>query len=307
MSNANSCQTSPALQPYIGRFAPSPSGPLHFGSLITALGSFLQARHKGGKWLLRIDDIDPPREMPGAKQVIINSLKKHGLEWDGPVIFQSERQDRYDKVLEQLEDRGLSYFCQCTRKQIKEAGGIYPGTCRLAGHSTQGSSIRFLNEGGTRYLKDSHLGMVEIDQQMVNEDFVIRRKDGLIGYHLASVIDDIDFAVSEVIRGADLLDPSGSQLSLFRALNAPLPDFIHLPVAATKSGFKLSKQNHATAIDGAEPIHNIVQGLKFLGQPTVPKDHQGNLGKLIDWAVSNWSLEKVPKSREILIMEEQNQ
>ena len=288
-------------QGYVGRFAPSPSGPLHFGSLITALGSYLRARQNNGKWLLRIDDIDPPREMPGAKEIIVESLQYHGLHWDGEVIYQSQRAQRYHEVLDTLTARGQSYRCQCTRKQIKLSGGHYQGTCRALDLNGEDLSVRFRNDCKLCHITDGLLGEIAIDPIVAQEDFVIWRKDGLVAYNLASVVDDIDFAVSEVVRGADLLAPSACQNALFTALSAYNPDYIHLPVAATREGFKLSKQNHASAIDNKQAVKNLQQALLFLGVPEIPEGPLKSVSSLLSWAIENWRLDLVEKTQEIIV------
>ena len=292
---------------YVGRFAPSPSGPLHFGSLVTALGSFLRARQHNGIWRLRIDDIDPPREMDGAKQHILNTLQAHGLQWDGEVIYQSERIDHYRQALGRLMSAGKSYCCQCTRKQIKAAGGIYPGTCRHLSLQGQGLSVRFANAGRNQAIEDKLLGPVTVDNGLASEDFIIWRKDGLVAYHLASVVDDMDFNVSEVVRGADLLEPSVCQNNLFLAFEVEAPDYIHLPVAATKSGFKLSKQNHACALDNNQAINNLCRAIRYLGVADIPAEKTRKIDTLITWTVENWDLSLVPQNREIIIRDAQNQ
>ena len=286
---------------YIGRFAPSPSGPLHFGSLITALASYLQARSQNGKWLLRIDDIDPPREMPGASGLIMNTLTAHGMEWDDSVILQSIRQQRYEEALAQLSESGDSYYCRCTRKDIKAAGGVYPETCRTLSLNGEGCALRFANDAKTNSIEDKHLGHLAVDPLYANEDFIIRRKDGLIAYHLASVVDDIDYGITEIVRGADLLEPSACQISLFNTFNAPVPDFVHIPVVASSAGQKLSKQNHAKAINNDKALDNLILALRLLGQPTDSLKNPTSVSKLLDQAINNWSLANVPKQREIVI------
>ena len=296
--------SSSATRPYIGRFAPSPSGPLHFGSLVTALGSYLRSRQNRGKWLVRIDDIDPPREIAGCKEMILESLKSHGLEWDGEVIYQSERHQRYLAVLADIGARGQSYYCQCTRKQIKQTGGHYQGTCRDLGLAGEDLSVRFRNDSNVCEIDDGLLGKVAIDPVVAKEDFVIWRKDSLVAYNLASVVDDIDFGITEVVRGADLLAPSLCQNALFASLAAKSPEYIHLPVASSREGFKLSKQNHAAAIDNQRAKYNLQRALAYLGAREIPPHALTSIDSVLNWAVDHWHLGLVAKTQEIVIADD---
>ncbi|MCV2885652.1 tRNA glutamyl-Q(34) synthetase GluQRS [Aestuariibacter sp. AA17] len=285
---------------YIGRFAPSPSGPLHFGSLVTAVASYLQAKQNSGRWLVRIDDIDPPREAKGAKQEILDCLELHGLAWD-ECIYQSSRSDRYDSVLQQLLDANLAYFCSCTRSAIKARGGFYDGHCRDKHNLDAQCAIRFKNDVQTDSLHDQLLGDIAISEQAASEDFIIKRKDGLYAYHLASVIDDIDFGITEIVRGADLLAPSVCQQSLMQALGHPYPKFIHVPVAATKPGFKLSKQNHAKGISNTSLSQNLFDVLRYLNQPIADEMTKAAPNEILRWATTHWDVNHIPKRQEIIV------
>lgn len=289
------------ISPYIGRFAPSPSGPLHFGSLIAAVGSYLQARSQAGKWLLRIEDIDPPREIPGAADAIRTCLEQHALLWDGEIRYQSQQGAKYQQVLAQLAQQQRSYYCQCSRKQVKAAGGIYPATCRNKHLNAQGCAIRFVNLDPVNSFTDKLLGRVNLDARFASEDFIIRRRDGLYAYHLAVVVDDIDQGVNEIVRGADLLAPTACQLALYKALGATAPNYVHLPVAASRPGFKLSKQNHAKGLDLTRPSANLCAVLHFLGM-TPPEDlAQLPPAQVLHWARQHWHLSNVPAQREIVL------
>lgn len=295
------CSTLPS---YRGRFAPSPSGSLHFGSLIAALGSYLQAKSQQGYWHVRIEDIDPPREVSGASADILQTLEAYGLHWDGDVIYQSQRSELYEQVLSELNKQQLSYACQCTRKIIKQSGGTYLGTCRHKQLPLHDHALRInLSKlsAPVTYFYDQLQGQQYFNQQQAQEDFIIKRKDGLYAYNLAVVIDDIEQGISEIVRGADLLDTTGKQLSLYRLLDAPEARYIHLPIAVMAPGKKLSKQNHALAINKKQPIPTLLKALAFLGH-RVPADVEiSSCEKVLAWAIDNWSLQKVTKQHEIQI------
>jgi len=286
---------------YRGRFAPSPSGPLHFGSLVTAVGSYLQAKSQQGKWFLRIDDIDPPRQDPAAIGLIQTSLEAHGLYWDGSVHFQSQQSEIYDATITQLKAAGQGYYCQCTRKQIHAAGGIYQGTCRHANlqperegtpYSHGQYSLRFLNPIHTEVsFVDKLMGKVSFPTEVSGEDFIIKRKDGLFAYHLASVVDDINMQITEVVRGADLLFPSACQLALFAALGKPAPALLHLPIAVFSEGHKLSKQGHAQSLDNTQASRNLYLAMAFLGLPVHATLMHDTAVNILDWGRQHWCVD----------------
>lgn len=292
---------------YRGRFAPSPSGFLHFGSLITALASFLDAKanvdSKGnqGKWLVRIEDIDPPREQTGASAAILKTLDAFGLHWDEQVLYQSQQSDRYHHILIELQQRNLSYYCQCTRAEIKDLGGIYQGQCRTLNNSQQHSATRLINHFGLYQFNDIFQGNVTCDKALAEEDFIIHRKDGLFAYQLAVVHDDIYQNITHVIRGCDLLEPTARQLTLFKTLNQKLPEYGHIPLATTKHGYKLSKQNNAPCIDDSKPQASLVAALSFLGQEPAHDLVHESVDTIITWAIKHWKRGKVPKQKEINI------
>ncbi len=297
---------------YRGRFAPSPSGFLHFGSLIAALASFLDAKAftniigESGKWLVRIEDIDPPREQKGASSEILKTLDAFGLHRDENVLYQSQQSDYYHELLTSLNQQELSYYCQCTRAQIKAMGGIYQRHCKNLAISKQHSATRFINQSGLYQFDDLFQGQVTCDQALANEDFIIHRKDGLFAYQLAVVADDIMQNISHVIRGCDLLEPTARQLTLYQALNNSFlpcntPQYGHVPLAISHQGYKLSKQNKAPAIDNANPQPALIAALTFLGQSPSAELVQANVEEIITWAIKHWQRKKVPNVPQISI------
>ncbi|MCL2912520.1 tRNA glutamyl-Q(34) synthetase GluQRS [Shewanella corallii] len=284
---------------YVGRFAPSPSGSLHFGSLVAALGSYLRARSQNGQWLLRVEDIDPPREVPGAADDILYTLERFGLEWDGNVLYQSQRLDAYEAYLQHLLADEQAYYCQCTRKQIKAMGGTYDGRCgRLIEPLKQGA-IRIRNQAAVARFDDQLMGEVTTDQAFAGEDFIIKRSDGLYAYQLAVVMDDAFQGITEVVRGADLLEATVRQISLYQQFGLQQPTWLHLPLASLEPGFKLSKQNHATPVDPKSPQKALQAALAFLGQQPVATESDVRL--MLAQAVSQFDLSNLPRQREILL------
>ncbi|MFQ6372616.1 tRNA glutamyl-Q(34) synthetase GluQRS [Shewanella sp. YIC-542] len=289
--------TSGSTPAYVGRFAPSPSGPLHFGSLIAALGSYLRAKANHGQWLLRIEDIDPPRAVEGAADDIRNTLENYGLYWDNRVLYQSQRFDAYQQCIDRLLQQGDAYFCQCSRREIQQnMHGIYNGHCRHLG-LTEGA-VRLHNTQKVAAFEDQLLGSIHVSQSFAGEDFIILRSDGLYAYQLAVVLDDAHQGVTEIVRGADLLEASCRQLSLYRQLQLPTPAFLHLPLACLRQGFKLSKQNHAQALDKKRPHLALQQALAFLGQAAVIDDTSE---RMLAQAVAQFDMARIPKQTERLI------
>ncbi|MRT56358.1 tRNA glutamyl-Q(34) synthetase GluQRS [Enterobacteriaceae bacterium RIT693] len=283
-----------SAQLYIGRFAPSPSGELHFGSLIAALGSYLQARAQQGRWLVRIEDIDPPREIPGAADTILKQLEHYGLHWDGDVLWQSHRHDAYRAALAWLQQQGLSYYCTCTRSRIQQIGGFYDGHCRTLGHGPQNAAMRLMQNNPVLSFHDGLRGQLNADVALAREDFIIHRRDGLFAYNLAVVVDDHFQGVTEIVRGADLIEPTVRQISLYQQFDWPVPDYIHLPLALNDQGAKLSKQNHAPALPQGDPRPLLVEALRFLNQQVADGWQDLTLEMLLEQAVANWSLNRVP-------------
>lgn len=281
---------------YIGRFAPSPSGSLHFGSLVAALGSFLRAKSQHGLWLVRMEDLDPPREVAGAADDILRTLEAYGLYWDKSVVYQSERHDAYQACIDDLLTRNLAYYCTCTRKMITAMGGTYDGRCQHITHN-QGA-IRLNNQAKIESFTDVLHGDITTDHAFASEDFIIKRSDGLFAYQLAVVLDDAYQGITEVVRGCDLLEASARQLSLYQMLSLPAPAWLHLPLACTKPNFKLSKQNHAKAINTQAPSQSLQDALLFLGQDKVDLDRPEIM---LQQAISQFDLQHIPKQTEIML------
>lgn len=289
------------LSGYRGRFAPSPSGSLHFGSLVAALASFLDAKSNQGIWLVRIEDIDPPREQAGASKKILQTLEAFGLHWDEEVLYQSRQSEYYNDTLQALRQQNLSYFCQCSRAQIKALGGIYQAHCLTLQQGAKDSATRLINHYGIHYFNDIFQGEVYCHKALAEEDFIIHRKDGLFAYQLAVVHDDIYQGISHVIRGCDLLEPTARQLTLFATLNKPAPQYGHIPLAVTEQGYKLSKQNKAPAIDNKQPQPALFSALEFLGQnPPTPLQH-ASVDEIMTWAIQHWQRKTVPNKQQINI------
>ncbi len=291
-------------KPYIGRFAPSPSGSLHFGSLVAAVGSYLQAKSQQGIWQVRIEDIDPPREIAGASEDILETLQAYGLQWDEKVIYQHQQSEYYEAVLKELSKRNLCYACCCTRKMIKQQGGYYQGQCRDKNNVMIGNALRInllsiINK--TTHFEDKLQGRVVLDSTQIDDDFIIKRKDGLYAYNLAVVVDDIQQGITEVVRGADLISTTGKQISLYQLLNADIPNYVHLPLAVTEPGVKLSKQNHAVAVNKQDPVPTLKRVLAFLGHPVPDNMALNTCSEILKWATEYWSLDNVPKQLEIQI------
>ncbi|MBL0143048.1 MAG: tRNA glutamyl-Q(34) synthetase GluQRS [Betaproteobacteria bacterium] len=285
---------------YVGRFAPSPTGPLHFGSLVAAVASWLDARAAGGRWHLRIEDVDAPRTVPGAEDAILRTLDALGLAWDGPVVRQRDRTARYEEALDILRDRGLTYRCRCSRREIADSGVhgidgvVYPGTCRHAAipAGTPGAD-RFVVGDDVVVFEDRVQGRFE--QRLCADigDFVVHRRDGLFAYQLAVVVDDADLGVTDVVRGADLLDSTPRQAALQRALGLPAPRYLHLPVA-TRGREKLSKQTLAPAIDPAFGADALLCALAFLGQEVCAS---GRPAAILEEAARRWDTARIPRGR----------
>lgn len=287
------------LSPYVGRFAPSPSGALHFGSLIAALGSYLRARSQQGKWLVRIEDLDPPREVSGAADDILRTLEAYGFEWDETPLYQSQRHEAYQAQIDALIHQQKAYFCQCSRKQIQARGGIYDGRCRARELPHQHGAVRIVNHAQVADFNDNLMGYIKVDSHFAAEDFIIKRSDGLFAYQLAVVLDDAYQGITEVVRGCDLIEASCRQLSLYHDFNLSAPQWLHLPLACVKQGVKLSKQNHAQPIDTQYPQASLNAALAFLGQ--APVDNHANLAHMLDQAVAQFQLSSIPRQAEMII------
>ncbi|KGE79258.1 tRNA glutamyl-Q(34) synthetase GluQRS [Halomonas salina] len=280
------------MSAYRGRFAPTPSGPLHFGSLVAALASFLDARHARGHWGLRIEDVDPPRCPPGVSDAILRQLEAFGLHWDGPVAWQSERDDAYAAALARLEAQGLAYPCSCSRKQWRDHA-IYPGWCRDGVcEPQQPQAWRLRSDLGLRPVRwqDRLFGPQAFDPAELG-DVVLKRKDGLWAYQLAVVVDDADQGINEVVRGADLLDNTPWQRQLQHALGLPEPRYLHLPLVMGDDGQKLSKQNLAPALPEAEPEARplLHRALTLLDQAPPAALAEAPVAEQLEHAIARWA------------------
>ncbi len=293
----------PTIQPrYRGRFAPSPTGPLHFGSLVAAVGSYVDARAHGGTWLVRMEDLDPPRVVAGAADDILRVLETFGLHWDESIVWQSTRHEAYAAALAQLSEAGHGFYCTCTRKEIADSSlgrdgtPIYPGTCRdglPAGRAARAIRVRVRDE--TIAFCDRLQG--EVAQNLARDvgDFVIRRADGCFAYQLAVVVDDAWQEISDVVRGADLWGSTGRQIHLQRLLGLSTPHYLHLPVATNAQGEKLSKQTLAAPVDARHPGAGLVLALRFLGQTVPDALRTAHPGTVLEWAILNWNPTHLPK------------
>ena len=280
---------------YRGRFAPSPTGPLHLGSLIAALASFLDARHHRGAWLVRMEDLDPPREEPGAADSILRSLERHGLHWDEEVLYQSTRAKAYTRALAQMRAAGRLFDCDCTRTTLEVAGGCQ-GDCRARQVQISGASaIRASVPPDCRIdFNDLLQGPQHVPLGTSLRDFIVRRKDGLYAYQLAVVVDDAAQGITHVLRGSDLLDSTARQIFLQQCLDMPTPIYGHLPVITDSEGRKFSKQNLAPQLDDTMALPNLRRALRFLRQPQPPAALT-QAEKLLEWATAHWALERVPR------------
>lgn len=285
---------------YRGRFAPTPSGPLHLGSLLTALASWLRARQAGGRWLLRIDDLDRARCPPGASAAILRQLEAHGLHWDETPRLQSAHGAEYATALERLQAQGRVYSCDCTRARLAAEsrsgpdGPVYGGRCRAAPAGSSSAALRWRIASGSVELQDPVQGRLWRDADREIGDFVLRRSDGVIGYQLACVVDEQAQGITEVVRGADLIGSSLRQTLLLRALGAPVPAYLHLPVLVEADGRKLSKQNGAKALDERNVGDNLRRCLRALGSAPPAELGRAPAPELLAWALREWRLAQVP-------------
>lgn len=286
---------------YVGRFAPSPTGPLHFGSLVAAVASYCDAKAAQGKWLVRIEDLDKPREVKGAAQSILDTLVAYGFQWDGEIVYQSQQTALYEHAFNQLKSKGLVYPCTCSRKEIADSsslqgieGAIYPGTCLKQALKPQApiawriKTQRFIGE-----FKDVIQG--KLSQDLSNEigDFVIKRADSLFAYQLAVVVDDALQGVTHVVRGADLLLSTPRQIYLKRLLDLPDTSYAHVPVIKNAAGEKLSKQTLAPALQTHDAKQQLLKALTFLNQSPPDTLGESSLDDIWRWAISNWQISRL--------------
>jgi glutamyl-Q tRNA(Asp) synthetase len=290
---------------HIGRFAPSPSGPLHSGSLLAAVASYVDAKAHKGQWLLRIEDVDRHRTVKGSRDRILKSLEHHGLHWDGTIELQTNNDDRYEAALEQLHQQQKVFFCQCSRTALKQTPGPYPGTCRTkktsryiaaTRHQPASHTLRFECSEDTIDFTDRILGKQSFELAQLG-DFILRRRDSLFAYQLAVVIDDAEQSVTSVVRGADLLSSTPWQIALQQALNLPAMNYAHLPlITHANNGQKLSKQTGALAINNSHAANNIYIALTQLGQQLPEQAQRLSVEQLLIWAIDHWQINRIPKT-----------
>lgn len=272
---------------YTGRFAPSPSGPLHMGSLLAALASYLDARARQGRWLVRIEDLDPPREQAGADRHILKTLENLGLCWDTPVVYQSQRHAAYAEALQQLHERGLLFYCRCSRRQLRDRGGGYPGTCRPFREPRSDSAIRLRTDRLYCGFRDLFQGQQCMDAAN-DGDFIVHRRDGHYAYQLAVVVDDAWQGITHIVRGIDLIDNTGRQLYLQQQLGLPTPVYGHIPVIVNAAGQKLSKQHGAAPLQPENAPRDLFTALCYLHQSPPPALADCSVEDMLDWAVQHW-------------------
>ena len=277
---------------YVGRFAPTPSGPLHFGSLLTATASFMESRANGGEWKLRIDDLDAPRVVPGAVDEILRTLETHGLDRDGEIYYQSTATEHHEAAIEALIGQTLCFDCTCTRKDL-QGHSAYPGTCRHQPARTHANAAIRIRVPPAEYgFTDGLAGRFAHRLSEDVGDFIIVRRDRIVGYQLAVVVDDDAMGVTDVVRGADLIDNTPRQLFLIERLGLRAPRYVHVPVITERGGNKLSKHTLATAVDNRFPAQNLRWVLDLLGQDP---PMLATVRDLLDWGVANWRLSAVPR------------
>ena len=285
----STARTDSNIPQYRGRFAPSPTGPLHAGSLVAALASFLDARHKGGSWALRIDDLDPPRHVDGSIELIIATLQAHGLEWDGPVTYQSLESDRYERALSQLDQSGWLFRCRCTRATLSTQGtcGQDCASRELTADDPHSLRVRFDTEHLHEF-DDRFLGPQLLDGAAIPNDFIVKRRDGLYAYQLAAAVGDAQPQFNSIVRGADLLDSTHRQRWLQRELGLEPPHYAHVPVVTDVRGNKLSKQTGAAALEIAFAEQNLRSALSHLNQAPPPESAR-SVADILEHAIERWS------------------
>lgn len=287
----------------IGRFAPTPSGPLHFGSLVTAVASYCHAKSQQGQWLLRIEDVDTPRNVKGAADEILFAMEAFGFEWDGEIEYQSDQFEHYQAIIEHLLEDDHCYACECSRRTIREAhahnsplGLIYPGICRYKNLEINNHSIRINTTGKGKFsYLDQVYGKVEFDVEKQLGDFVLKRADSIYAYHLAVVVDDQRQHINQIVRGADLLEATCLHLFLQQLLGYRNPDYLHVPLVKNAQGVKLSKQTGAEAIDCSDKSSLLIKALVTLGQPVDKEMLHISTAEILDSAVSNWNHQCIPR------------
>lgn len=278
---------------YVGRFAPTTSGPLHLGSLLAAVASYLDARSHNGQWLLRLDDIDEPRTTAHAEQIALTTLERHGLEWDGVIGRQTEHQDRYWDAINELRKRDLIFYCTCSRKKLRKTR-TYPGYCRTRREKpTEPASIRVHVPDHEFEFEDRIQGPLKGNLADTDGDFIVMRKESIAAYPLAVIVDDDVTGVTDVVRGADLLENTLAQIFLIQTLGLAVPRYAHIPVLNQRNEIKLSKRDRAFAIDNRVPVLNLMSALHMLGLD--PLEERQDVHTLLEWAIEHWNIQNVPQ------------
>lgn len=293
---------------YRGRFAPSPTGPLHFGSLIAAVASYLEAHKQKGQWLVRMEDVDELRNLAGAADNILRTLENYDFEWDGEVLYQTQRKEAYTEALQQLSKQNLTYRCICSRKDLREQaqqgqyGSIYPGNCEHLHHPANVEhALRIKTHNEKIEFNDGIMGFYSQQLKTDIGDFIIRRRDNLFAYQLAVTVDDDFQDITHIVRGVDLLDSTPRQIYLQQCLHYTTPEYAHLPIAVNDNGDKLSKQTGAPGINEKADVGTLVNCMNFLGQNMADELKQASLQTFWQWALENWDLSKIPRLEKITI------
>ncbi len=277
--------------PWIGRFAPSPSGPLHFGSLVAAIASYMIAKSQAGQWLVRIEDLDPPREVEGAAKQILTSLEAFGLYWDGEVVYQSKRQALYQQKLMEFKEQKIVYFCTCSRKDVENRNkGVYDGHCRNKLKIDKGElfAVRIKFAKGFESFTDQIQGECRFNTAADQQDFIIKRRDGLFAYQLAVVCDDIEQGVNHVVRGLDIIDSTPRQNFLYHCWSKPEPLYYHIPLVLDEGGRKLSKSSGALALDQTDKTRLLLKAFEHLGQKTDSQMLDAKPEELVSYYTQHW-------------------
>ena len=277
---------------YRGRFAPSPTGPLHAGSLVAALASFLDARHHHGEWQLRIDDIDPPRAVAGSRDAITKALVAHGLVWSGPILYQSHSSSHYDSALDRLMSAGWLFRCLCTRATLDDSGccGQHCQEQNISAETPHSLRVKVASERLEGF-SDRFLGEQPALAKTAPKDFIVKRRDGLYAYQLAAAIDDAKPHFNHIVRGADLLESTHRQRWLHRLLDLESPSYAHVAILVDQAGTKLSKQTGAPPLDNRQPEHNLLQCLRHLAQPAPPSSAR-RVPEMLDHAIEHWHMRR---------------
>ena len=303
MNSSMNASTDNSAEKYIGRFAPSPTGPVHLGTLIAAVGSYLQAKSNDGEWLIRMEDVDITRKVEGSDRDILHTLEAFGFEWQGDVLYQSQQTAHYQHALEQLIEQSLVFPCICSRKQLAATGSdIYPGTCRTRKLPEESEhALRLIARDITIEFDDTIMGKQSQDISRECGDFVIRRRDGLFAYQLAVVVDDHLQNITEIVRGADLLDSTARQIYLQRLLGYSTPGYCHLPLAVDTNGNKISKSEGGAKVEIKHRQRLICDVLDFLGQKPPSDLADSHIHDIWRWAINHWDIRLVADREKIAL------